>query len=406
MLFQLINYFKKPKYLILFIILISFLLRIYNLSTYNSYIFDEVYHGFTAKEYLKGNRNAWDPWARAPVTVAYEWTHPPLAKEIMSLSMYLFRSIEAWAWRLPGVLLGILSVYLVYLLAKQLFKKESVALLSAFIFSLDGLNFAQSRIGMNDIYLVTFSLASILFFIKQRYLLSSLFLGLAFSCKWTAIFLLIFYILILIKKQPKKILILLVIVAAVYLGSYLPYFLLNYSINDFILLQKQMYLYHTNLKASHSYSSPWWSWPLNLYPVWYFVDYQGNKIVNIFSMGNHFLFWSGLIFVIISIYQVLKKKTNELILPLTLFFLFWLPWTISPRIMFIYHFSPAVPFLAMILSYQIYNLYKINYKILADSLLILIVLNFLLIYPFLVGIPLSLDLINLFFLTNLAKNPF
>ena len=34
-----------------------------------------------------------------------------------------------------------------------------------------------------------------------------------------------------------------------------------------------MYRYHNDLTAPHPASSPWWAWPLNLKPVWF---YQGS----------------------------------------------------------------------------------------------------------------------------------
>ena len=37
-------------------------------------------------------------------------------------------------------------------------------------------------------------------------------------------------------------------------------------------LTQQMYDYHNNLRAPHPASSPWWAWPLDLKPVWF---YQG-----------------------------------------------------------------------------------------------------------------------------------
>src|SRR3990167_238063 len=106
----------KPKYILIIILLISTFLRLYRLDDPNKYVFDEVYHAFTAKEFLAGRKVAWEWWTKPPPGVAYEWTHPPLAKEVMATSMFIFQTEDAWAYRLPGALLGVLSVYLVYLL--------------------------------------------------------------------------------------------------------------------------------------------------------------------------------------------------------------------------------------------------------------------------------------------------
>lgn len=398
----------KPRALLIFILLLTVLLRLYRLDYPPTYVFDEVYHAFTAKEMAHGSVKAWEWWHTPPEGVAYEWTHPPLAKEIMAFSLLIFRTEDPWAWRLPGVFLGSLSVYLVYAIGRRLFQNRSVALLSTFIFSLDGLNFVQSRTGMNDIYFITFMLASLFFFVDKKFLLSAIFLGLSLASKWTAIYTLLIYIPFLIKERKTFYLsYYLVTLPLVYLLSYLPFFILGHNFRQFLDLQLQMWWYHTGLKATHSYSSPWWSWPLNLYPVWYFVDYQGQKIANIFASGNPIIFWGGLVALVLTLVEVIKKKTTNLIIILVGFFAFWLPWSLSPRIMFLYHFSPSVPFLTLALGYQLNKaLADKNYRKLALILLIGITFVFILLYPFLTATLLPRGSIQLFFTTNLSKNPF
>src|SRR4029078_5664326 len=58
---------------------------------------------------------------------------------------------HAFGWRLPGVLLGTLTVGLLYLLARLLFRRRRVALLFAGILAIDGLLFQQSRMAMNAV---------------------------------------------------------------------------------------------------------------------------------------------------------------------------------------------------------------------------------------------------------------
>lgn len=398
----------KPGFILILILLLTAFLRLYRLNFPDRYVFDEVYHAFTAREYVLGHKEAWEWWTAPPPGVAYEWTHPPLAKEIMAGSMLLFRTQDAWAYRLPGALLGVLSVYLVYLLGLKLFKNQTLSLISAFIFSFDGLNFVQSRTGMNDIYYVTFFLISLLCMLNKRYLLSAIIFGLALSSKWAAVYSIFIFILLLLKdKQYRQIPLFLVIPPIIYLISYLPFFLSGHNFDQFFQLQQQMWWYHTNLKATHDYSSPWWSWPLNLYPVWYFVDYQKNNVANIFTSGNPILFWTGSAAVVLTAIEAIRKKSVNLLLVIAGSLTFWLPWALSPRIMFLYHFSPSVPFLSLALGYQINHLLKdAQAKKLALVLLLLIVLSFILIFPFLTGLPLPRKFIELFFITNFAKNPF
>jgi hypothetical protein len=66
---------------------------------------------------------------------------------------------HAFAWRVPGVLLGALTVGLLYLLARILFARRRVGLLFAGLLVMDGLVFQQSRIAMNDVYVGFFVVA-------------------------------------------------------------------------------------------------------------------------------------------------------------------------------------------------------------------------------------------------------
>lgn len=451
---------------LLAILLLAFFLHFFRLEYPNAYVFDEVYHGFTAKEYLKGSKEAWEWWTTPPPGVAFEWTHPPLAKEMMTASMFLVSSTDAWGWRVPGAILGVISIFLIYKIGEKIFNKNT-GLIAALLFSLDGLNFVQSRTGMNDIYVVTFSLASILFLLNKRFFLSALFVGLAFASKWSALYLiglnsiLLFYFFLnqqLSKKNLiKAVFFMALLIPLIYLISYLPFFYLGHTFDQFInfealfkcqlyrapeyfqngsftcphpyTLQNQMLNYHVNLVATHDYSSPAWSWPLNLFPVWYFVEYHKNgNISNIFASGNPVLFWMGIGAIIISLYDFIfsffkntekeiSHKVNDsgfnlrdrdrLLIVLLGYSVFWLPWLFSPRIMFLYHYSPSVPFLSLILGHQISLMLKARgSRTVGITVLVLIVIGFILVYPMLTGIPLPKNYLVKFFDINLTKNPF
>lgn len=406
------------KKILIALLLVTAVSRLLRLDYPNQYVFDEVYHAFTAKEYAQNHKESWEWWTQPPPGVAYEWTHPPLAKELMAASLIITKSEDAWVYRLPGTILGIISVYLVYAIGRQLFKNNATALAAGVLFSMDGLNFVQSRTGMNDIYFVTFMLACLLFFIQKRYFVSSVFLGLSLATKWTGLYLVGLIIFISLFQTVRYIkthtfvpkflplIFFLAIPPIIYLISYIP-FLINHPIEQFVHLQQQMWWYHTGLKATHDYASAWWSWPLNLYPVWYFVEYQSNSIANIFATGNPLLFWMGTGAMVLAIWDFIRQRTLGLLVIICGFFAFWLPWAMSPRIMFLYHFSPSVPFMCLALAYQIpllTNSKHINYASIICFLLV--ILGFLLLYPVLTGIPLPKELLQYFFKIHASKNPF
>src|SRR6185369_12072370 len=67
---------------------------------------------------------------------------------------------HAFAWRLPGVIAGGLTIGLLYLLTRILFRRRFVAGLVGLFVLFDGMFFVQSRIGMNDVYVGLFIIAA------------------------------------------------------------------------------------------------------------------------------------------------------------------------------------------------------------------------------------------------------
>ena len=65
-----------------------------------------------------------------------------------------------FAWRLPGVIMGALTVAFLFLLTRILFRRRAVAVLVGLFVLLDGMFFVQSRIAMNDVYTGVFIVAA------------------------------------------------------------------------------------------------------------------------------------------------------------------------------------------------------------------------------------------------------
>lgn len=376
--------FFDIKKILLGILVFAFLSRILVFWYPETFYFDEVYHAFTAREMLRGNQASWEWWNTPPEGFAYEWSHPPLAKLFMAGSMAVLGQNPV-GWRLPGAIIGTLTVLLVFLLGRELFKRESVGILAAAVFSLDGLPLVMSRIGMNDIYFLFFALFSIWLFFKKRFFLSAFCLGLALSSKWTAVWILpiIFAVMWLLKIKPRfKIFLFFFLPPAVYLASYFGFFLSGHSFAQFIELQQQMWWYHTNLEATHPYQSSWWSWPLLLRPVWLFAQENGGLVANIYAMGNPLVFWSGLAALgIMGVVGVIKKQ-KKLLFVFMAWGLFFLPWALSPRIMFLYHYLPALPFLSLALGWFL----SFQNKKLVTCYLLLVTIVYLFFFPHWTGI--------------------
>jgi dolichyl-phosphate-mannose--protein O-mannosyl transferase len=366
------------KYWLSFAALIFFglTIKLYRLDLPKTYYFDEVYHAFTATRYLHGDPKVFDPWAKPPEGLAFEWTHPPLSKILMAEGMRIAGE-NSFGWRLGSVVFNTGAIALTGLLAIQLGFSPLVSLLTVFFMTLEGLTFVQGRIGMNDSYLIFFLLFTIMSYVQWRrnprgwlpVLFTGVGLGLSLATKWTTLYLFIILALDLVitwvrtrqfpgNRLPiREAIAWTVIPVAIYIASYSFLFTSGGSWASFVELQRQMWYYHHLSTLKHPYSSEPWQWIFNLRPVWMYVDYSvPGKIGNIYNLGNSIVLITGLY----SVYWTLFKRKIHLnweVRFLALCYLMlWVPWIFSPRIMLFYHYLPAVPFLVIFLSHYVETL--------------------------------------------------
>ena len=108
---------------------------------------------------------------------------------------------NTFAWRFPGVLAGALMAAFIYLLARFLFNRRSVAVMAALLVLLDGMMFANARIAMNDAYVALFIVAAMTLFAplwlgrwRSRAVVAggilgvAALLGLALAAKWVGLY--------------------------------------------------------------------------------------------------------------------------------------------------------------------------------------------------------------------------
>lgn len=380
------------KVVLIAILIFAFATRVYKINLPEKDYFDEIYHAFTARIVLHNDPKAWEWWNPHPEGFAYEWTHPPLSKLVMAGSMKIFGE-NSFGWRIPQAVFGTLSILLVYLIAKHIFKDEIISLTSAFLFSLDGLFLVLSRMAMNDVYVLFFALASTLFFLEKRDVFSAISLGLAIASKWSAIWIIPVLFLLWLKRTKKFngyiFLSFIIFPFGVYILTYLPMFLTGHDLGTWWGMQKQMWWYHTGLTATHPYSSMWWSWPFNLRPVYLYTSDEINGLVSrIYAIGNPFIFWFGFTSITLSIIYAFFEKNKNLAFVVFAYLIFFVPWVASPRVMFLYHYLPSIPFLCIATAYILRRFPKMTFSFLAFSFL-----AFVYFYPHWAGlqVPLWLD---------------
>ncbi len=111
------------------------------------------------------------------MSVLYSWMAIPFIK-ILGLNL--------WSVRLPEVIMGVISVYVLYKLMEEV-ANEQIALITLFLFAINPWHIVLSRWGLDSAPTPAFVLIGMYFFIKglekEKYLLlSALFYGLSLYC--------------------------------------------------------------------------------------------------------------------------------------------------------------------------------------------------------------------------------
>jgi hypothetical protein len=156
---------------------------------------------------------------------------------------------------------------------------------------------------------------------------------------------------------------LLAIPLAVYVLTYLPWAMIeNHRIVDgwpagntgetLLDLTRRMYEYHNNLTAAHAASSPWWAWPLNLKPVWFYQgSYAYSTSAAIYDAGNTVIWWLGIPAMVFVAFQAYRRRSLALALILIAFLAQWVSWARIDRAAFQYHYYTSLPFVILALGY-------------------------------------------------------
>jgi dolichyl-phosphate-mannose-protein mannosyltransferase len=419
----------RVQLLLFLIIAISFGLKFHRLEFPQSYYFDEVYFAFTAQEMAKGNKSAWQvPEVEAPKDLAYEWTHPPLGKEISSLGILIFGD-NTFGWRFFQAFFGVLGTLFIFLLGRNLFN-NGVGLIAALLYTFESFIFVLSRITMVDIFMANFVLLASLFVVKYAksrktifLLLTGLFCGASISIKWSGVYIAEFlagvsffliyyfevyssdsegssYVSALLKIFPRMIIAFVLIPLIIYVATYIPFFYFGNSIGDFINLQGQMLGYHGGVTETHPYQSQWWMWPLLIKTVYMHFENLDGQYAHIYALGNPFIWWTGCLFLIAGVVQVIRKESPALIFTVVSVFAYWLPWALSPRkVTFLYHFLPALLFVIIIIAYFLNSIWnKSKYgKFIVVMYIMTAIGVFIYFYPIIAAVPISPDSVDRYF---------
>ncbi len=384
-------------------------------------VFDEVYMGSFVSSYESGKY--------------YFDIHPPFAKlvtkffgDIVGVPYNVdFGTIgnalpsDIIILRLLPLIAGILLPLVIYGICRKLNFSKLLSFTAGALLCLENSLVIQSRFILFDSWLLLCGFSAVLLYLfyikneskKSLLVLSALLASCAFSIKWTG---LAFPLLIMIAELVRtryivKVLKFFAVYAIIGLAFYMSIFAIHFAylthsgpgdpfmtdrfqktligsqyensdlvpkgfFGKFIELNVEMYEANKTLTATHSYSSPWYSWPLMTRSVFYWQGVQTEEGSSyIYLLGNPLIYLLGTLSILLLAWQALIKKDRNkvLLFILTGFLVNFLPFMFIGRVMFLYHYEAALIFSIIALCYVIQH--HIHHKVITIYIFLMLSLT-------------------------------
>jgi dolichyl-phosphate-mannose-protein mannosyltransferase len=172
-----------------------------------------------------------------------------------------------------------------------------------------------------------------------------------------------------------------------------------HGLGQVIRQNRQAFDFHSNLNAAHPWASPWDTWPIMGRPIYL---YAGEGNAKIYTFGNPLIFWAALPALAFALWQgftyvrarltpqgalavwgSIPPKQAALLFVVLAYLLFWLPMSFTSRVLFLYHYLPALAFAILALAFAVDWVWnRPNWgKYAAVSFLVLVALMFAFLYP-------------------------
>ncbi|MCY0878833.1 MAG: PQQ-binding-like beta-propeller repeat protein [Firmicutes bacterium] len=347
----------------------GFLARFVGVGRYPGLIYDEYYYVPAADVLLR----------RTPPVLMKNMvpgidpnllSHPPLSKELIALAIALFGQ-HAWAWRLPGVLLGSLAPLAVAGLAWELFGRRSIALGAAALAAVDGLLITMARVALPDATAVPLVLAALWWLVRaerqmQRGQVGSwgrwagigAVFGLALAAEWIGgQALVLAWAWLGVRWRTSKAAFwrwavsLTVVPFLVYYASYFyawphgfqePWLPRN-PFWAFFRLQWLMLKDMWTLRFFHPWTASAWTWLGIPRPTALILSVTATHAIRMMAFSDPVVVWMGLAALVGGLLAFRGRgRTGAAFLFLALWFLsFYATWLLTPRSKFLYYFTTA-----------------------------------------------------------------
>lgn len=159
------TFLKKTPFILILILVISGFLRLSWLGQYPAGItVDEAGQGYSAYSILKTGKDEWGDFLPLNPRGFGDYK-PPVYMYLLVPAIGLF-DLNEFSVRLPSAIAGILTVWLIFLLVRDLFKNRSLGLLASFFMAISPWHVYYSRLGWESNVGLAFFVLGIWSFIK------------------------------------------------------------------------------------------------------------------------------------------------------------------------------------------------------------------------------------------------
>lgn len=369
----------KPRPLLVAVLLgvLAEALFLFRLGMPHKFVFDEIY-------YVPAAKILWS------LDHPFNIEHPLVAKELIGAGIRLFGD-TSFGWRFFSTIAASAVVMGVFAITWLTLRRLRPAVFAAILAIVNITVFVQARIAMLDGFMAAFlvlAIAAMLWamrgprWVRSRMALAAMLLGLAAGAKWTAVPYLAFAALAIVairirdaraagrdlesalyaRGQPHwpgvQTLTLLLILGAVSLGTYFVTFAPAFfyardplTLARLLPFQLQMYAEQTQVLPPHIYQSDWWSWPLDIRPIWYLYERVDGAQRGILMIGNPAVLWGGLVAVLACLYGWWRDASWRLLGVAGLWIGSYAIWIIIPKSLgFFYYYYPCSIILSVVLA--------------------------------------------------------
>lgn len=357
-------------------VLFGVVIRAQSLSFPKQMTFDEHHFVNNARNYLQAKPD-WND-------------HPPLGKLLIGLGMSVFGD-NSFGWRIVPLFFGLAAIGIAYGIGATLSRSWKGGAVAAAVLAVDGFFIAYSRTALLDGMLVTLVLGAALATLRARrpwqVAWTCVLVGFAVSVKFTGAVMIVPIVLatLVLAQAPRWTAALVAIVPVVYWGCFatgLAKLGLPWGPEAVWRATRGLLSHHLALtEMTNPATSYWYTWFLPEHPIFLRFDQTPTHVRVMTSMGNPLLWWSASLLMAATVASTLRKGVALLRPGLreprsngvggflqdharaaAMLLLFWLlpllPWVLTRRDSYIYHYLPCYGFGLLLVALLLTWLYE------------------------------------------------